>query len=151
VCSDIKGFSPIYFYSRLRWGAELKKIIPEAIERDFSDILVVNEDQKRPNGLVVIHLPSGPTAHFKLTGFKRGYDIKGHGKVTQHRPEVILNNFTTRLGHSVGRMFASWFPQVPQFTGRRVVTFHNQRDFVFLRHHRYTYILSSITVCWGWC
>ena len=62
--------------------------------------------------------------------------------MTQHRPEVILNNFTTRLGHSVGRMFASWFPQVPQFTGRRVVTFHNQRDFVFLRHHRYTYILS---------
>lgn len=67
---------PLSYYSRLRWGAELKKIIPEAIERDFTDILVVNEDQKRPNGLLAIHLPSGPTAHFKLTSFKRGYDIK---------------------------------------------------------------------------
>ena len=69
-------YYPICFYSRLRWGAELKKVIPEAVERDFTDILVVNEDQKRPNGLVAIHLPSGPTAHFKLTGFKRGYDIR---------------------------------------------------------------------------
>ena len=63
--------------------------------------------------------------------------MQGHGKVTQHRPEVILNNFTTRLGHSVARLLAAWFPQVPQFQGRRVVTFHNQRDFIFLRHHRY--------------
>ena len=62
---------------RLRWGADdLKKIIPDAVERDFTDILVVNEDHRRPNGLLAIHLPDGPTAHFKLTSFKRGYDIK---------------------------------------------------------------------------
>ena len=61
---------------RLRWGADLKKIVPEAVEREFTDILVVNEDHKMPNGLLVIHLPSGPTAHFKLTSFKRGYNIK---------------------------------------------------------------------------
>ena len=65
------------------------------------------------------------------------YYIQGHGKVTDHKPEVILNNFTTRLGHSVARLLASWFPQVPQFQGRRVVTFHNQRDFIFVRHHRW--------------
>jgi len=29
--------------------------------------------------------------------------------------------------------------QKPEFTGRRVVTFHNQRDFVFFRHHRYIF------------
>ena len=51
-------------------------MIPEAVERDFTDILVVNEDHKKPNGLLAIHLPSGPTAHFKLTSFRRGYDIK---------------------------------------------------------------------------
>ena len=64
------------------------------------------------------------------------YVSQGHGMVTDHEPEVILNNFTTRLGHSVARLLASWFPQVPQFQGRRVVTFHNQRDFIFIRHHR---------------
>ncbi|TSM94614.1 Ribosome production factor 1 [Bagarius yarrelli] len=58
---------------------------------------------------------------------------------TEHYPEVILNNFTTRLGHSIGRMFAALFPQDPQFVGRQVATFHNQRDFVFFRFHRYIF------------
>ena len=88
------------------------------------------------DGLWLIHLPEGPTAYFKLTNFKRGRDIRGHGRVTDHYPEVILNRFSTRLGHSVARMFAALFPQDPQFKGRRVVTFHNQRDYVFFRQHR---------------
>nr|GEX89414.1 ribosome production factor 1 [Tanacetum cinerariifolium] len=50
-----------------------------------------------------------------------------------------LNNFTTRLGHRVGRLIQSLFPQDPEFRGRRVVTFHNQRDFIFFRHHRYIF------------
>lgn len=29
--------------------------------------------------------------------------------------------------------------QTPQLEGRQVVTFHNQRDFIFVRHHRYIY------------
>lgn len=29
--------------------------------------------------------------------------------------------------------------QTPEFHGRRVVTFHNQRDFIFVRHHRYMF------------
>ena len=36
-------------------------------------------------------------------------------------------------------MLASLFHQDPQFRGRRAVTFHNQRDFIFFRHHRYIF------------
>lgn len=59
--------------------------------------------------------------------------LQGHGRATTHKPELVLNNFGTRLGRRVGRMFASLFSQDPAFRGRRVVTFHNQRDFVFFR------------------
>lgn len=62
---------------------------------------------------------------------------------TDHHPEVILNNFTTRLGHSIGRLFAALFPQDPQFVGRQVATFHNQRDFIFFRFHRYECLLFT--------
>lgn len=65
--------------------------------------------------------------------------LQGHARATSHRPELVLNNFDTRLGHRVGRMFASLFHQDPTFRGRRVVTFHNQRDFIFFRHHRYIF------------
>jgi len=60
----------------------------------------------------------------------------GGGRKTTHRPEVVLNNFNTRLGHSIGRMFAALVPHAPEFIGRQVVTFHNQRDFIFFRYHR---------------
>lgn len=33
-------------------------------------------------------------------------------------------------------MFQALVPQVPEFEGRQVVTFHNQRDFIFVRRHR---------------
>jgi len=36
-------------------------------------------------------------------------------------------------------VLGSLFPHTPDFTGRQVVTFHNQRDFVFFRHHRYIF------------
>ena len=58
---------------------------------------------------------------------------QGHGRPTKHKPEIILNRFHTRLGTRVGRLLASLFPQAPQFRGRQVATFHNQRDFIFFR------------------
>lgn len=124
---------------RYRKGIDLKKIIPQAVERGFTNLVVVNENHKEPNALLLTHLPDGPTAHFKLSGIKLSKQIKNHGKASSHRPEVILNNFNTRLGHSVARLLASLFPFDPQFQGRRCATFHNQRDFIFFRHHRYIF------------
>ncbi|XP_068728348.1 ribosome production factor 1-like [Montipora capricornis] len=124
---------------RLRKGLDLKKIIPQAKEKGFTAMVVVNEDRKLPNGIVITHLPNGPTAHFKLTSVKLGKEIKNHGRTTNHRPELILNNFGTRLGRSVARLLASLFPHDPQFQGRQCVTFHNQRDFIFFRQHRYIF------------
>jgi len=65
--------------------------------------------------------------------------IINHGNATEHDPEIVLNNFDTKMGHRIGRMLSSLFPQRPEFVGRRVVTFHNQRDFIFVRHHRYMF------------
>jgi len=47
---------------------------------------------------------------------------QNHGRPSNHLPELILNNFSTQLGHRVGRLLGSLFPQDPQFKGRRVVT-----------------------------
>merc|ERR1712127_750918 len=62
-----------------------------------------------------------------------------HGSATSHVPELVLNGFGTRLGHRVGRFLGSIFPHNAQFQGRQVATFHNQRDYIFVRHHRYIF------------
>jgi ribosome production factor 1 len=139
-----------HFYERR--GVNLKDIIEQAKTTDFTDIMVLNEDRKDiskiqglrvinalADGMLLIHLPGGPTAHFRITSLKLNAEIPHHGVLTDHKPELILNNFKTRLGHRIARMFAALFPKKPDFLGRRVVTLHNQRDFVFFRQHRYIF------------
>jgi ribosome production factor 1 len=72
----------------------------------------------------------------QVSNYRPSKDIPNHGKPTSHIPELILNNFNTRLGRRVGRFMGSLFPHQPEFEGRQVVTFHNQRDYIFVRHHR---------------
>ncbi|KAG9443718.1 hypothetical protein H6P81_015058 [Aristolochia fimbriata] len=126
-----------HYYKRGTY--ELKKIVEYANNKDFTSMVVAHTNRREPDALLIVGLPSGPTAHFKLSRLVLRKDIKNHGNPTSHIPELILNNFTTRLGHRVARLIQSIFPQSPNFHGRRVVTFHNQRDFIFFRHHRYIF------------
>lgn len=95
------------------------------------------------DSLTIIHLPDGPTANFKLSSIVTNKDISGHGLLNAHAPELILNNFDSRLGHTIGRLFGCLFPKVPEFAGRQVCTLHNQRDFIFFRRHRYVFSSTS--------
>lgn len=132
----------------MRHGFALKKLIPVAQKKGYTDLLILSADRKWvPNDLKLIHLTNGGlTAHFKMSSVKLRTRKEKAGRVnfkggnpTNHWPELILNNFKTRLGRKVGRMFAAIFPQNPEFEGRQVVTFHNQRDYIFFRQHRYQF------------
>jgi ribosome production factor 1 len=124
---------------RDRGNYHVKEMVEFCKNRHYTDIVLVNEDQKMLHSMTLIHLPDGPTAHFRLTNIIRSKEIPGHGRATEDYPELILNHFNTRLGHTVGRMLAALFPHQPKFKARQVVTFHNQRDFVFFRRHRYMF------------
>ena len=75
-------------------------------------------------------------AFFKISNVIPSTDVPNNGAATSHVPELVLNGFSTRLGHRSGRFLGSLFPHNAQFQGRQVATFHNQRDFIFVRHHR---------------
>ncbi|KJK62180.1 Brix domain protein [Aspergillus parasiticus SU-1] len=117
----------------------LKEIATFAANRNYTAILVLQEDSKRPSGLDVIHLPKGPMFHFTISNWVDGKRIPGHGVGTEHWPELILNNFRTPLGILTGAIFRSLFPPQPDIEGRQVVTLHNQRDYIFVRRHRYIF------------
>ncbi len=59
-----------------RKNTSFKKVVKQAIENGYTDVVVVNEDNRMPNGLIVTHLPNGPTAHFKLSNVKITKEIK---------------------------------------------------------------------------
>jgi len=158
--ADLMRFFPqLYFYPRKQFS--MKEIIDQSGEKDFTHLMVLSEKSKVCNGMIISHLRrtaaasdgmddgdegeggryecAGPTAFFKVSNVITSNDVPNHGSATSHVPELVLNGFTTRLGHRVGRFLGSLFPHNAQFQGRQVATFHNQRDYIFVRHHRYIF------------
>ncbi|KAL8691420.1 MAG: hypothetical protein Q9218_003356 [Villophora microphyllina] len=117
----------------------IREIASFAANRNYTALVVLKEDQKKPTGITIVHLPSGPTFTFSISNWVEGKKIPGHGRPTDHTPELILNNFRTPLGRLTAHLFRSLFPTQPEFAGRQVVTLHNQRDYIFLRRHRYVF------------
>jgi ribosome production factor 1 len=147
--ADLQKFFPqLHFYPRKHYS--VKEICTFAANRDFTHLMVLSEKSKKCNGMTISHLQvqeghvkAGPTAFFKVSNVVSSQNLPNHGAATSHIPELVLNGFGTRLGHRVGRFLGSLFPHNAEFQGRQVATFHNQRDYIFVRHHRYVFEASS--------
>lgn len=126
-----------FYYKRKDFS--LRAISKFAYDHEFTDLLVFKERNKKVTGLYICHLPAGPTSYFRLTSLKLAQEMKGGACTTDHRPEIILKNFDTRLGDRVERQLRALFPLNPEYEGRHVICLHNQRDFIFFRHHRYMF------------
>mmetsp|Transcript_11801 Transcript_11801/g.29918 ORF Transcript_11801/g.29918 Transcript_11801/m.29918 type:complete len:349 (+) Transcript_11801:172-1218(+) len=141
--ADLQRLIPkLHFYPRQKFS--LKEICHFASNRDFTHVIVLSENEKHCNGMTISHVGSsngtiGPTAFFKVSNVVTSQNIPNHGASTAHIPELNLHGFGTRLGHRVGRLLGSLFPHDAEFVGRQVATFHNQRDYIFVRHHRYVF------------
>ena len=44
----------------------MSELVDSSRRHDFTDIMVLHEHRGEPDGLVVCHLPYGPTAYFGL-------------------------------------------------------------------------------------
>ncbi|KAK0622908.1 anticodon-binding protein [Immersiella caudata] len=122
----------------------VREIAKFAKNRGYNALVVVMEDQKRPYQLIVIHLNSedaapGPTLTYSVRGYMPGKALLGHGNATNHYPELLLNGFKTPLGLLAAKSMNTLFPAQPELAGRQVVTLHNQRDYIFVRRHRYVF------------
>ncbi|KAL2205010.1 Brix-domain-containing protein [Sarocladium strictum] len=117
----------------------LREICKFASNREYTAVVLINEDMKTPKGLSIVHLPVGPTFHFSISNWIEPKKLPGHGNPTNHYPELLLNNFKTPLGLLTAKLFQTLFPPRPEFQGRQVVTLHNQRDYIFVRRHRYVF------------
>lgn len=117
----------------------VKEISKFAANRNYTALVIVNEDQKKISGLDIVHLPQGPMFHFSVSNWIEGKKLPGHGTASEAYPELILNNFRSPLGILTAHLFKSLWPPQPDLAHRQVVTIHNQRDYCFVRRHRYVF------------
>uniref|UniRef100_A0A8C9LFZ2 Brix domain-containing protein n=1 Tax=Pavo cristatus TaxID=9049 RepID=A0A8C9LFZ2_PAVCR len=119
-----------------RGRAEVGTLVSACRAAGVTDLLVLHETRGRPDGLVLCHLPHGPTAHFTLSGAVLRHEVGGLGGAPLGAPHILLHRLDSALGRRVGTILKHLFP-VPRPQTHRVVTFANEDDVILVRNHIY--------------
>nr|WCZ58787.1 U3 small nucleolar ribonucleoprotein IMP4 [Seculamonas ecuadoriensis] len=123
----------------------VKDIVQACRKNEFTDLVIVHEHRGVPDGLIVSHLPYGPTAYFAVVNTVMRHDIDAEGTIPQAYPHLIFENFTTKLGSRIKNVLQYLFP-VPKAESKRVITFSNSNDFISFRHHVFEETDGQVTI-----
>lgn len=117
----------------------MKDFVEMCRKNDVSDIITVHEHRGKPDGLIISHLPYGPTAYFSLKNVNMRHDLETKpAPMSEANPHLIFHDFDTPLGKRVQTILQALFPPAaPQ--GQRVMTFANARDTIHYRHYNFGY------------
>ncbi|CAK7237171.1 snoRNA-binding rRNA-processing protein imp4 [Sporothrix curviconia] len=127
-----------------RGNLVLDDCVRSANSAGLTDIVLLSEHRGTPTGLVISHLPHGPTVSFSLHNVLMRGDIPGsiRGSVSEAYPHLMFEGFTSRLGERVCKVLKHLFPPRDPITSKtklsnRVVIFKNIEDVIEVRHYVY--------------
>jgi U3 small nucleolar ribonucleoprotein protein IMP4 len=122
-----------------RGNTRVDQLVDSCKHSDYTDIVIVQETRGEPDGLVICHLPLGPTAFFTIQNAVLRHDlVPSAAPMSEAYPHLILHNFTTDIGKRVGNILKCLFPVPNKADSKRVITFVNESDFISFRHYMYS-------------
>lgn len=120
---------------RINRGNHLLSELTETCKtHQATDLILVHETRGQPDGLIISHMPYGPTAYFALSNVVPRHDIDKIGTMSLATPHLIFENFSTLLGERVVTILKNLFPPTKD-ESQRVMTLANVDDFISFRHH----------------
>ena len=122
---------------RVNRGAYVvKDLIELGRKNDVTDLIILHEHRGEPDGMIVCHLPYGPTAYFGLSKVVLRHDLpEKPPNMRESAPHLVFHGFTSRMGKRVETILKALFP-VSSATSDRVVSFANSgNDMIHFRHH----------------
>eukprot|EP01120_Amphizonella_sp_Union-15-10_P005655 TRINITY_DN169_c0_g1_i1.p1 TRINITY_DN169_c0_g1~~TRINITY_DN169_c0_g1_i1.p1 ORF type:complete len:289 (-),score=43.83 TRINITY_DN169_c0_g1_i1:180-1046(-) len=137
----------------LQFAKELSDVIPDATRmnrgqhsirqltescrnHNVTDLIIIHESKGIPDGMIVSHMPLGPTAYFGLVNVVTRHEIEDAVPMSLQKPHLIFHGFSTKLGERVTNILKFLFPACKD-DSKRVVTFANENDFISFRHHTF--------------
>ena len=121
-----------------RGNARVSALVEATRRGEFTDLILVHETRGQPDGLVVCHLPLGPTTYFTLENCVLRHDVDTPPKYSSDiAPHLIFHDFdeTKPLARRLKTVLTCLFP-VPKSEGHeRLCTFYNAEDRISFRHH----------------
>lgn len=119
-----------------RGGHVMEELVRACRANDVTDLIIVHEHRGEPDGMIVCHMPYGPTAFFGMSNVVLRHDIPKAdvSHMSEAYPHLIFHNFSTPLGERFKSILKFLFP-VPKEESKRVMTFSNESDYISFRHH----------------
>eukprot|EP00930_Biecheleria_cincta_P027146 TRINITY_DN19070_c0_g1_i2.p1 TRINITY_DN19070_c0_g1~~TRINITY_DN19070_c0_g1_i2.p1 ORF type:complete len:328 (+),score=64.83 TRINITY_DN19070_c0_g1_i2:87-1070(+) len=123
---------------RMNRGAYIvKDLMSLARNHEMTDVILIHEHRGEPDGMVVCHLPFGPTAYFGLSNVVLRHDLaEKPPTMSEANPHLVFHGFTAKMGLRVKTILQALFPPAKQ-AGDRVMTFANRHDTIAFRHHSF--------------
>lgn len=72
----------------------------------ITDFILLHETRGNPDGMIVCHLPFGPTAYFTLTNVVMRQEVPDCGTVSEEYPHLIFDNINSVIGRRVCYVFS---------------------------------------------
>lgn len=128
-----------------RGAYKLKDIVDAAERREFSDIILLHEHRGEPDGMVISHMPFGPTLYLGISGTVLRHDLNSKpDPMSEAYPHLIFENLNSELGERIKKIFTSLFP-IPKLDSKRVHTFANSGDIISFRYTDPSYLDTTPT------
>lgn len=110
--------------TRLNRGAlVVKDLVQSCIQKNYSDLVIVHEHRGEPDGIIICHLPLGPTLYLGVMNAVMRHDLEIRpDPMSEAYPHLIFDGFSTALGDRVVHILKHLFP-VPKPESKRVITF----------------------------
>ena len=123
---------------RINRGAYvMDDLVSLCLKKNLTDLVLLHEHRGQPDGLIICHLPVGPTVYFGLQNVVLRHDVNEKlATMPEIYPHLIFHNFSTALGERVVNILKHLFP-VPKVESKRVISFSNNDDLISFRHHTY--------------
>jgi len=120
-----------------RGNTVIKELVKTCQENEFSDLIILHENRGVPDGMIVSHMPFGPTVYFGLFNVLLRHDIEEEiDTVSEAYPHLIFDGFESRLGNRIVEIWKNLFP-VPKLDSQRIITLKNNDDYISFRHHTF--------------
>jgi len=123
---------------RVNRGAYVVNDLVEICQKkNFTDLIILHEHRGQPDGMIISHMPYGPTIYFGISDTVLRHDLKDKpDTMSEAYPHLIFNNFSSELGERIVKILKHLFP-VPKYDSKRIITFANNDDTISFRHHVY--------------
>jgi len=111
----------------------LKDLVEISQSKSFTDLILLHEHRGEPDGMIISHLPLGPTVYFGIKNTVLRHDLKEKpDTMSEAYPHLVFQGFTTKLGDRISNVLKYMFPR-PKDDSKRVITFANEGDLISFR------------------